>query len=303
MPKISIITTTYKHSDFIAHTIESVLAQTYTDRELLIWDDSPDDATRDIIIWYTSRYPDKIKARHHTPNKWIVDNMNFLISQSSHDSEYLSLLEWDDMYTPDNLQEKIHIFERYPEVGLVYSDMSFIDKNNNTTLYSFYKKKDWLFMNNNIQDEYWFLRNPASIMSYSSSMIKKEIVFDGSIYIRSLRIWKEYSVSDREFYIKILTKYKSFFIDKPLVRYRTHASNISNTHWIIWYDMSIVLGTLFQEGFWDKKKALKIVCLNFFKDTNIHILIWRIKVLLYILFPSKYLNTIMKYIYWYKSHA
>ena len=69
MSKISIITTSYKHQDFIAQTIDSILAQTFSDRELLIGDDSPDDATRDIIQSYVSKYPDKIKARHHSPNK------------------------------------------------------------------------------------------------------------------------------------------------------------------------------------------------------------------------------------------
>ena len=49
MPKISIITTTYQHADFIAQTIESVLGQTYSDWEMLIGDDSPDDATWDVI--------------------------------------------------------------------------------------------------------------------------------------------------------------------------------------------------------------------------------------------------------------
>jgi glycosyltransferase involved in cell wall biosynthesis len=69
MPKISIITTTYCHQDFIAYTIESILKQTYTDRELLIGDDSPDDATWNVIQEYVKKHPDKIKARHHTPNK------------------------------------------------------------------------------------------------------------------------------------------------------------------------------------------------------------------------------------------
>jgi glycosyltransferase involved in cell wall biosynthesis len=93
MPKVSIITTTYKHQDFIAHTIKSVLSQTYTDRELLIGDDSPDDTTWEIIQEYIDKYPDKIKARHHKPNKGIVDNMNFLIDQADSQSEYISFLE------------------------------------------------------------------------------------------------------------------------------------------------------------------------------------------------------------------
>ena len=127
MPNISIITTTYQHADFIAQTIESVLGQTYSDWEMLIGDDSPDDATWDVIQWYVAKYPTKIKARHHSPNKGIVDNMNFLIQQCDSQSDFISFLEGDDMYTADNLMEKIKIFEKYPEVQLVYSDFQVID--------------------------------------------------------------------------------------------------------------------------------------------------------------------------------
>ncbi len=116
MSKISIITTTYKHQEFIAQTIESILAQTYTNRELLIGDDSPDDATREIIQSYVSKYPEKIKARHHKPNKGIVDNINFLLSKTSSSSEYIAFLEGDDIYISSNLQKKIELFERYEEL-------------------------------------------------------------------------------------------------------------------------------------------------------------------------------------------
>ena len=54
------------------------------------------------------------------------------------------------MYTPDNLQQKIHIFEHYPEVKLVYSDLSFIDKNNNTILRSFFDYRNIRFYQNEI---------------------------------------------------------------------------------------------------------------------------------------------------------
>jgi glycosyltransferase involved in cell wall biosynthesis len=49
MPKISIITTTYNHKNFIGHTIQSILDQTITDRELLIGDDSPGEETWKVI--------------------------------------------------------------------------------------------------------------------------------------------------------------------------------------------------------------------------------------------------------------
>ena len=116
MPKTSIITTTYRHEKFIARTIESVLGQSFTDWELLIGDDSSDDASWNIIENYIRKYPDKIHAWHHTPNKGIVENMNFLFAKVSADSMYVAFLEGDDMWTHDYLQKKLDIWAQYPEL-------------------------------------------------------------------------------------------------------------------------------------------------------------------------------------------
>lgn len=69
MSQISIITTTYNHKDFIADTIQSILDQSISERELLIGDDSPGDETWEVIQKYVKKYPDKIKSWHHSPNK------------------------------------------------------------------------------------------------------------------------------------------------------------------------------------------------------------------------------------------
>ncbi|MEI8253582.1 MAG: hypothetical protein WCG25_07765 [bacterium] len=42
--------------------------------------------------------------------------MNFLISLASNESKYIAFLEGDDLYTPDNLEEKLKIFEKYIDV-------------------------------------------------------------------------------------------------------------------------------------------------------------------------------------------
>jgi glycosyltransferase involved in cell wall biosynthesis len=93
MPHISIITTTYNHSDYIAHTIESVLSQTYTDWTMYIGDDSPDTRTWDIIQQYAAKYPTKIKAYRSIPSLGIVGNMNMLLSKVPDNSTYISFLE------------------------------------------------------------------------------------------------------------------------------------------------------------------------------------------------------------------
>ncbi len=129
MPKVAIITTTYKHEKFIQETIDSVLAQTFTDWELLIGDDSPDDATWNIIQRYTREYPEKIRAWHHSLNKGIVSNMNFLLDQTSSDVQYFSFLEGDDVYRPTKIAKCMEIFEKNKNIGCVYTNFSSIGEN------------------------------------------------------------------------------------------------------------------------------------------------------------------------------
>jgi hypothetical protein len=52
------------------------------------------------------------------------------------------------MYTSDNLQKKIEIFEKHKDVALVYSDLSFIDKDDNIILKSFFKQRNIPFFEN-----------------------------------------------------------------------------------------------------------------------------------------------------------
>ena len=229
MPTISIITTTYKHEKFITHTIDSILAQSFIDWELLIGDDSPDDATWNKIQSYVEQYPDKIRAWHHSPNKWIVWNTNFLLQNISKDSKYIAFLEWDDKYTPDNLQKKLDIFKKFPEVQLVYSDLSFIDQEGMVIKRSFYEGVN-PFPDTPLSKDGYFLSG-KSIFSYSSMMVRASVF--GTI---SLLDW--YSlVSDYDFVGKIISRYSIYFLDEPLTRYRIHTDNASLGSAAIAYSM------------------------------------------------------------------
>lgn len=227
MPKISIITTTYKHQKFIDQTIDSILAQTYTDWELLIGDDSPDNETRNIVQSYVDKYPTKIKARHHSPNKWIVDNMNFLIEKSSPETEYIAFLEWDDLYTPENLQKKLEVFSQFPEVKLVYSDLDFIKANWELLISNYLRyRKIPLFQNKILQTDTFLSYTTWPIASRSTWMIRRSVLKSCSIRSTSPEK-KNYQVSDYDFYFQIATKYPIYWIIESLTKYRRHESNLS----------------------------------------------------------------------------
>ena len=238
MPKISIITTAYKHQDFIVETIESILSQTFTDWELLIWDDSPDDLTWNIIQAYVNKYPDKIKAWHNNPNKWIVDNMNFLLENVSVDSEYVAFLEWDDLYTPDNLKEKLKVFERYPEVWMVYNNLDFIDEKWEIFLKNFLKNTKKFLKNEKISLEY-FINSWIIYWSYSSLMIKTSIIEKMKIINPTNN--KLFLVSDSILFWRVASNYNSYWIEKSLTLYRRHNWNLTINWWNFNDDLIIEL--------------------------------------------------------------
>ena len=277
MPNISIITTTYQHADFIAQTIESVLGQTYSDWEMLIGDDSPDDATWDVIQWYVDKYPTKIKARHHSPNKGIVDNMNFLIQQCDSQSDFISFLEGDDRYTADNLMEKIKIFEKYPEVQLVYSDFQVIDETG--------KQIDHFLQQSRIDqyfNKYHFAINPNNIFSWSNGMIRKDISTKYSI--KNITNSPTYSVSDRDFYQHIISHEKIHHIPKKLLEYRKHKNNISFQNNAIGKDIHHLTGYYFSTHYRTSGMLLLYAMKNWRKIQPIRF----IKVILTYMLGAKY---------------
>jgi len=246
MPKISIITTTYKHEDFIAETIESVLSQTFTDWELLIWDDSPDDKTWNIIQEYVKKYPDKIKAWHHSINKWIVDNLNFLIEKISKESEYIAFLEWDDIFKNNNLEKKLEIFQKYPEVKLVYNNLDFINKNWKIFHTDFLKKAPFYLKNNKLSKED-FIKYETFYGSYSSLMIEKKVLFKEKILNPTQD--KLYSVSDWDLFFRIATKYNCYGIKESLTLYRRHNTSVSQNNLKLFNDLEIQMNEYLKNWF------------------------------------------------------
>ncbi|MDD3645903.1 MAG: glycosyltransferase [Candidatus Gracilibacteria bacterium] len=249
MPRVSIITTTYKHQDFIAETIESVLSQTFTDWELLIGDDSPDDLTWNIIQEYVQRYPDKIKAWHYKQNKGIVNNMNFLIDKISNESEYIAFLEGDDLFTPDNLEKKIDIFKKYKDVKMVYNNLDYIDKDSNILLKDFFKGLNSVIQNKKLELEN-FVNGNGYYNSYSSLMIKKDLF---KIFKITGLGNKNFVASDWYLFGNIANNYNIYGIKDSLTLLRKHGENTSSDFLRMYKDVVTVF-----EKFKEEKPEINI---------------------------------------------
>lgn len=104
MHKVSIITPTYNSSQFIAETIESVLAQTYFDWEMIIVDDCSTDDCVDKIKQYCIK-DNRIKLVLLTKNVGAAEARNVALRQAK--GRYIAFLDSDDIWVNDKLERQL----------------------------------------------------------------------------------------------------------------------------------------------------------------------------------------------------
>jgi len=122
MPKVSVIIPTYDRCQLVQLAIDSVLAQTYTDYELIVVDDGSTDGTGEALA---SRYGDRIRY------VWQENQGESVARQHGVDTSQaplLAFLDSDDLWLPDKLEKQVVFLDRHPEVAYVYCWASVIDK-------------------------------------------------------------------------------------------------------------------------------------------------------------------------------
>jgi glycosyltransferase involved in cell wall biosynthesis len=117
MPMFSVITPTYNCGAFVEQAIDSVLAQTFEDYEIIVLDDGSTDNTREIL----QRYSSQPKVRYlYQENRGLAAARNAAIRASN--GRYLALLDADDLWTPEKLAVQARYLEQHPNVALLCSN-------------------------------------------------------------------------------------------------------------------------------------------------------------------------------------
>lgn len=123
---VAIIMPSYDSEKFIAESIESVLAQTYSNWELIIVDDcSPDDSNKIITKYVDNDY--RIKLIKLQKNSGPAVARNMAIEAAS--GRYIAFLDSDDVWLPNKLEIQIN-FMRENDLAFTYSSYGLIGEDN-----------------------------------------------------------------------------------------------------------------------------------------------------------------------------
>ncbi len=132
MPQVSVIMPVYDGEAFLAEAIESILAQTLTDFELLVVDDGSQDASAEIINTYAER-DSRIRFFQLERNAGTADACNHAISMAQ--GHYCTRMDCDDVSLPQRLQRQVEFLQCNPEIGGVGAHRQVMNQDLSTILY------------------------------------------------------------------------------------------------------------------------------------------------------------------------
>ena len=120
-PILSIIIPCYNAESTLAATLESVISQDFQDWEALIINDGSTDSTEDIALRWIEK--DKRFRYYAKQNEGLGKTRNYGIERAQ--GVYILPLDSDNLLMKDFIQEAIAVFEKNPEIGVVYGDAEY----------------------------------------------------------------------------------------------------------------------------------------------------------------------------------
>lgn len=111
---VSVVMLTYQRADMLPKAIDSILAQTYKDFELIILNDGSTDNTKEVVAKYTDS---RIRYYENPSNKGIAYSRNRAASLAS--GKYIMIMDDDDKSLPERMQKQVEYLETHPETTVL----------------------------------------------------------------------------------------------------------------------------------------------------------------------------------------
>ena len=127
-PRVSIGMPIYNGEQYLRSALDSLLAQTFEDFEIIISDNASTDSTPEICSAYAAKNQ-RIRYYRNERNIGGASNHNRTIELAT--AKYFKWAHYDDIWAPDLLAKSVEILDRYPNAVLCYSKTKTIDEHGN----------------------------------------------------------------------------------------------------------------------------------------------------------------------------
>ncbi len=213
LPLVSVICLCYNHERFIREALDSVLAQTYPNIEVIIVDDCSTDNSVSIINSYLQQYP---QIRFISTGQNIGNCAAFNKGLKASAGEFIIDFATDDVLLPDRVEKQVAAFAALDaSYGVVYSDAEYIN-DNSQHLYYHSQKYTYTASGDVFADVIgrYFICPPTMLM-------RREVFDYLGGYDESL------AYEDFDFWVRSARKYKYYYLPEVTTKRRVHDTSLS----------------------------------------------------------------------------
>lgn len=203
---LTIYITNYNYKTFLKQSIESVLNQTLSGIELIIIDDGSNDGSSDIIEEYRTQ-PNVSIIYQNNKGLNVTNNIALRIAKG----KYIMRLDADDFLESYAAEILVEVLEKNPDVGLVFPDYYYVDKNGNRT---------GLHQRHDFDKEVSLFDQPAH---GACTMIRVQMLRELGGYNEQFSCQDGYDL-----WLKFISKHRVLNVNRPLFSYRRHTENLTN---------------------------------------------------------------------------
>lgn len=169
-PLLSVIINCYNGEKYLREAIDSVLAQTYKNWEIVFWDNQSTDSTREIVKSYKDPRIHYFYAPKHTP---LGEARNLAVEKTN--GEYINFLDADDVWSENKLAEQVKLIDPV-KVGVVFTPLCIILEKEQKLYKKMYRYflylEKYSYENNDVLHK---VLDKGNFMVFSSIMFNKEI--------------------------------------------------------------------------------------------------------------------------------
>ena len=171
MPFFSVVIPLYNKEKFIADTLSSVLAQTFTDYEVIVVDDVSTDASRSAAEAFSGKFASGFKIISHQKNAGLSAARNTGIRNAT--SDLIAFVDADDVWKPDFLAQMHTLVHQFPEAGIFAS--GYEEKYPDGKKLSVHKNLDFAPGEMNLVLDFFAANTHQPIFWYGSAVVRREV--------------------------------------------------------------------------------------------------------------------------------
>lgn len=212
-PLVSICIPTYNDARFLRESLDSIVNQTYPNKEIIVSDNASTDNTREIVYEYVEKHAVKYYRNAKTVDAFYNFNRCINLAQG----EFVAIYHSDDMYEVNIVEKEVNFLQAYPSAGAVFT-LGLSINERGETFGSFKLPKEL-----KSKTIYTFADIYIALLKYGNmfllcptNMVKKNVYKEVGYY----DVRKFGRPADLAMYLKILERYPIGILDENLFKYR-----------------------------------------------------------------------------------